>query len=215
MPDKKRLTKLPTIRRMPMYLRMLGKVRKDGMEHVSSNFLAEALDLEAIVVRKDLAVAGILGKPRVGFEVQTAIEAIERFMNFNSPTDAVLVGAGHLGCALLGYTGFVNLGLNIVAAFDSDSGKSGTIHDKPVYPLTEFTQRCKDMKIQIGILCVPGRFAQEVTDMMVQAGIKGIWNFTPRKLNVPQGVVVQREDLAEGLAELSVKLSRMAQLAEE
>lgn len=215
MPEKKRLTKLPTIRRMPMYLRMLGKARKDGMAHVSSNYLAQALDLEAIVVRKDLAVAGILGKPRVGFEVKTAIGAIERFMNFNVSTDAVLVGAGHLGQALLGYTGFVDLGLNIVAAFDSDPAKTGMVHDKPIYPLSEFGQRCKEMNIQIGILCVPGRFAQDITDMMVAAGLKGIWNFTPRKLNVPNGVVVQREDLAEGLAELSVKLSRMAQAAEE
>ena len=210
MSEKKRLTKLPTIRRMPMYLRMLTKVQKDGMLHVSSNYLAEALDLEAIVVRKDLAVAGILGKPRVGFEVAAAMSAIEKFMNFNSPTDAVLVGAGHLGQALLGYTGFVNLGLNIVAAFDSDPEKCGQVHDKPIYPLSEFSERCKDMNIQIGILCVPGRFAQEVTDQMVAAGLKGIWNFTPRKLNVPDEVVVQREDLAEGLAELSVKLSRMS-----
>ncbi len=211
MSEKKRLTKLPTIRRMPMYLRMLTKVQKDGMEHVSSNYLAEALDLEAIVVRKDLAVAGILGKPRVGFEVKAAMTAIEQFMNFNSPTDAVLVGAGHLGQALLGYTGFINLGLNIVAAFDSDADKIGTVHDKPIYPLSEFSDRCKNMNIQIGILCVPGRFAQDVTDQMVAAGLKGIWNFTPRKLNVPNGVVVQREDLAEGLAELSVKLSRMSE----
>lgn len=210
MSEKKRLTKLPTIRRMPMYLRMLTKVQKDGMLHVSSNYLAEALDLEAIVVRKDLAVAGILGKPRVGFEVTAAIAAIEKFMNFNSPSDAVLVGAGHLGQALLGYTGFVKLGLNIVAAFDSDPGKCGQVHDKPIYPLSEFSERCKDMNIHIGILCVPGRFAQEVTDLMVAAGLKGIWNFTPRKLNVPDEVVVQREDLAEGLAELSVKLSRMS-----
>ena len=209
MSEKKRLTKLPTIRRMPMYLRMLSKVQKDGMEHVSSNHLAEALDLEAIVVRKDLAVAGILGKPRVGFEVKAAMTAIEKFMNFNVSSDAVLVGAGHLGQALLGYTGFINLGLNIVAAFDSDDAKVGMVHDKHIYPLSEFSERCKDMNIQIGILCVPGRFAQEVTDQMVSAGLKGIWNFTPRKLNVPDGVVVQREDLAEGLAELSVKLSRM------
>lgn len=209
MSEKKRLTKLPTIRRMPMYLRMLAKVQKDGMEHVSSNHLAEALDLEAIVVRKDLAVAGILGKPRVGFEVKATMTAIERFMNFNSPSDAVLVGAGHLGQALLGYSGFVELGLNIIAAFDNDLQKVSTVHEKPIYPLSEFPDRCKNMNIQIGILCVPGRFAQEVTDLMVASGIKGIWNFTPRKLNVPDGVVVQREDLAEGLAELSVKLSRM------
>ena len=212
MPEKKRLTKLPTIRRMPMYLRMLNKVLSEGMEHVSSNRLADELDLEAIVVRKDLAVAGILGKPRVGFEVKLAIEAIEQFMNFNSPTDAVLVGTGHLGQALLGYSGFVKFGLNIVAAFDSNPDVIGTtLYDKPVYPMSEFTQRCEVNNIQIGILCVPGKFAQEVADMMVSAGLKGIWNFTPRKLNVPPEVVVQREDLAEGLAELSVKLSRMAQ----
>ncbi len=212
MPEKKRLTKLPTIRRMPMYLRMLNKVLSDGMQHVSSNYLAEELDLEAIVVRKDLAVVGILGKPRVGFEVKPAIEAIEQFMNFNSPTDAVLVGAGHLGQALLGYSGFVKFGLNIVAAFDSNPDVIGTtLYDKPVYPMSEFTQRCEVNNIQIGILSVPGKYAQEVADMMVSAGLKGIWNFTPRKLNVPPEVVVQREDLAEGLAELSVKLSRMGQ----
>ena len=212
MPEKKRLTKLPTIRRMPMYLRMLNKVMKEGMEHVSSNRLAEELDLEAIVVRKDLAVAGILGKPRVGFEVKPAIEAIEQFMNFNSPTDAVLVGAGHLGQALLGYPGFVKFGLNIVAAFDSNPDRIGTVlYDKPVYPMSEFSQRCEVNNIHIGILCVPGKYAQEVADMMVSAGLKGIWNFTPRKLNLPPEVVVQREDLAEGLAELSIKLSRMEQ----
>jgi len=201
---------LSTIRRMPLYLRTLYTLAGSGQKTVSSSTLAGMLDLDSIVVRKDLAVTGIIGKPRIGFDLHGLIRAIEDVIHLQSFSDAFLIGAGNLGTALLGYYGFEQHGLNIVAAFDVDSEKVGmTIHGKKVFPLERMYELGHRMHILLGILCVPGFVAQDVAELMVDAGIRGIWNFTPAKLKVPDNVIVQREDLSAGLAVLAVKLERM------
>lgn len=201
---------LPTIRRFPMYLRLLHQLADSGNSTVSSSAIARELDLEAIVVRKDLAVTGIVGKPRIGFNLQQLIEAIEQIINLHNHSEAFLVGAGNLGTALMGYKGFTKYGLNIVAGFDVDPERIGTtIHGKQVFSLDRMVDLGRRLHIHLGILCVADSAAQEVVDLMIKAGIRGIWNFTPVKLKVPEGVVVQREDLSAGLAVLSVQLGRL------
>jgi redox-sensing transcriptional repressor len=193
-----------------MYLRALYTLAASGQTTVSSSVIADMLDLDSIVVRKDLAVTGIIGKPRIGFDIQGLIKAIESVIHLQSYSDAFLVGAGNLGIALLGFHGFEQHGLNIVAAFDVDPQKIGTtIHGKKVFPLKRMHELGHRMHISLGILCVPEATAQHVAEMMVAAGIRGIWNFTPVKLKMPENVIVQREDLSAGLAVLSVKLERM------
>ncbi|MFW6061269.1 MAG: redox-sensing transcriptional repressor Rex [Planctomycetota bacterium] len=198
---------LPTIRRMPAYLHLLRRLGREGLQSVSGTQIARELRLEPIQVRKDLAHTGIAGKPGVGFVVDDLIDAIEAFLNWDNTTDAFLVGAGNLGTALMGYEGFARHGLNIVAAFDRDEQKIGTeLHGKGVMDLDKLPNLAERMHVRMGILTVPPEAAQEAADLLVLAGIEGIWNFTPVTLNVPESVVVQNEDLSSGLAVLSVLL---------
>lgn len=206
-PDKK--PSLAAIKRMPMYLRVL-KQMGETTEFASATKVADELNLEPIVVRKDLELAGIQGRPGVGYPIRDLIGGIETLLGWNNVSDAVLVGAGSLGTALLGYHGFENYGLNVVCAFDADARKAGTdIHEKKVMKLEAMPGLVKRLHIQIGILTVPKEAAQAIADQMVAAGIKAIWNFAPVRLNVPDTVQVQNEDLAEGLAALFVKLTNL------
>jgi len=215
MSEKKRSLGLPTIRRIPMYYRLLLKLYEEGHSVVSSSFLAEALGLESIVVRKDLANIGIAGKPKIGFDTRESIQTIDTLMNSRDSNEAFLIGVGRLGEALLCYKGFEQLGLHIIAGFDIDPEKIGNrIQGKEVFDVKELPRLAQRMNIQIGVLCVAEEAAQHAADILVEAGIKGIWNFTPSKLNVPSHVVVQREDLAEGLAVLTVKLNQQKQALE-
>ncbi|MBN2641083.1 MAG: redox-sensing transcriptional repressor Rex [Victivallales bacterium] len=205
---KKKVQKLPSIKRLPAYLQELKAFRKEGMQVVSTTQLAKRLQLEAIVVRKDLEITGASGSPGVGYGLEQLINDIETYLGWNNTSDIFLVGAGSLGTALLGYKGFLEYGLNIVAAFDADPAKvGGMIHDKKVLAMSSFTNLVQRMKIHMAILCVPGEHAQECADMMVRAGIKAIWNFTNEPLTLPENVVVQRVNLAGQLAVLSVKLA--------
>ena len=205
----KRILSYPSIRRMPSYLRILKDLVATDQKTVSATLLAKALGFEPIVVRKDFDPLPVTGKSGVGYDVHELIKAIEDHLGWNNITDAFLVGTGNLGSALLGYRGFEQYGVKIVLAFDVDPAKTHqTINDVHVLPIDEFSAMAERMKVQIGILAVPAEFAQAIADKMIQAGICGIWNFAPVKLTVPENVVVQNEDLAEGLAVLSVKLDR-------
>jgi redox-sensing transcriptional repressor len=207
--EDKKVVKLPTIRRMPSYLHLLKELHSKGLEYVSGTFLGQELNYEPIQVRKDLATTGVVGKSGVGFHIPELIQGIENFLNWDNTTDAVLVGTGSLGTALLGYVGFQKYGLNIVAAFDANPEKIGrTVHGKEVLPLDKLPMIVNRLHIHIGILTVPASVAQRVTNLLVESGIKGIWNFTPTKIQVPEDVTVQNEDLSSGLAVLSVKMAR-------
>jgi len=163
-----------------------------------------------VIVRKDLAVTGIAGLARRGFNVKDLIAAIEKFLGWDNQTKAILVGVGNLGSALLGYRGFDLFGLRIVGAFDADPQKVGQwSQGRKLQPLKQLNAFVKRQNIHLGILTVPVESAQAAADLMVQAGILGIWNFTPVKLAVPDEVVTQKEDLAQGLAVLSHRLQHL------
>lgn len=207
--EKQKVGNLATVRRLPSYLHLLRQLKDNGREIVSSNHIAETLKLEAIQVRKDLAITGIVGKPKIGYYIPNLIQAIEEFLGWDNKTDAFIVGAGNLGSALLGYQGFVRHGLNIIAAFDADESKVGMqIHDKDVLPLKKLPDLVSRMHISMGIIAVPAEAAQSVAELMVTSGITAIWNFAPTHLDVPKNIIVQNEDLASGLAVLSVKAAR-------
>jgi redox-sensing transcriptional repressor len=195
---------LPTIRRYPIYLREIKSMIARGELHVSSAVLAETLGFDPVLTRKDLAMAGVPGKPRRGYPAKDLRDAINRALGWDTATDAVLVGVGSLGQALLGHNGFKDHNLNISSAFDADPGKIGlSFHGVKVRPMEDLPQLVHRLKLQIGILTVPNAAAQDCTDALVKAGIRGIWNFTAVQLNVPAGVIVQNEDLAQSLAVLS------------
>ena len=161
-----------------------------------------------IQVRKDLASISAGGKPKVGYLVGDLIDRLEESLGYRVRKAAVLFGAGKLGQALLGYSGFRDYGFEIVAAFDTDERLVGKKRQgKPVLSLKEFPNYCREAKIKIGIITVPQDQAQSVCDLMVQNGIRAIWNFSPTYLNAPQDVLVRYENMALSLAYLSGRLT--------
>ena len=159
--DKQSGIPLPTIRRLPLYASIILAARNKKLEHISSSYIAQELGLESIQVRKDLSGIGITGQAKKGFPVEELIEAIEKCLGWNNRTDAMIVGAGHLGAALAGYKGFKEHGLNIVALFDTDAEKIGTfIHGKEIFDIKRFSYLIKRFHILIGILTVPSEAAQ-------------------------------------------------------
>ena len=198
---------IQTIRRLPQYLRIFYNLHAYGRELVSSTALAEETQLLPIVIKKDLQAVGAPSKLRAGFKVAGTIAVIEKFLGWNNLNKAFLVGVGHLGAALLGFDGFKNHGLEIVAAFDTHPEKVGSeIHGVQVYHTAQLASVIEKQNLKIAILTVPAAAAQGITDTLVAAGIKAIWNFAPVNLTVPEGVIVQKEDISSGLAELCAKL---------
>lgn len=197
---------LTTLRRLPTYLRYFRDKSSSGVSYLSSVAIAKDMDLSPMVVKKDLAVAILTeGKPKVGYHLESLINDIETFLGYTNKKDAVIVGVGQLGRALMSYEGFANYGLNIVVGFDTDE----TIHDvagKKVLMMDKFTNLVSRMNIHIGIITVNKEKAQQIAEMMVEAGIKAIWNWAPIQLRLPDDIVIKQEDLAASLAELSVKL---------
>ena len=200
----------PTIKRYPAYLQVLKELKASGLVTVSARDIAERLGLNQVQVRKDLGYSQIMGRPKVGYDIDGLTEALHLLLGWQNPKEAFLIGAGALGSALLGYKGFQEYGLDIVAAFDSDRSKHGDrIHGKSVFPMERLAELTDRMGVLIGVLTVPESGAQECADRLIEAGIRGIWNFSPIKIQVPDSVVVQREELSAGLAVLSVRLSEM------
>jgi redox-sensing transcriptional repressor len=152
----------------------------------------------------------VITSSRRGFPIAELIAAIEQFLGWDNQTKAVLVGVGNLGTALLGYQGLETLGLRIAGAFDRDPTKIGKwIQGRKVQPISQLAVFVRRSGIRLGVLTVPAAVAQETADLMIRAGIRGIWNLSPARLEVPAGVVTQKEDLAEGLAVLSHKLQHL------
>jgi redox-sensing transcriptional repressor len=158
-------------------------------------------------VRKDLESVGVAGRPRIGYVLPDLMGGLEKFLGWNNVNDAFLVGAGSMGSALLGYRKFEECGLKIAAAFDLDPSKVGSkIHGKHVLTLQKLPDLAQRMHILIGIITVPAPEAQAVADLMVEGGIRAIWNFAPIRLRTPDHVIVHNEDLYCSLAALSQKL---------
>lgn len=197
----------PTLKRLPLYHRFLKEWETAGRVTVSCTDIGQNLALDPTQVRKDLESVGIAGRPRIGYVLANLTGELERFLGWNNVNEAFLVGAGSMGSALLGYRKFEQCGLKIVAAFDLDPSKIGTpIHGKHVLSLEKLPNLARRMGIRIGIITVPATEAQAVANLMVEGGIRAIWNFAPVRLQVPAPVIVHNEDLYCSLAALSQKL---------
>ncbi len=145
------------------------------------------------------------GRPKIGYLRESLIEDISQFLGYDNTTDAILVGAGKLGQALLGYSGFAAYGLNILAAFDANPVEN-TTEVRAIYPMEQLESYCRTNKVLMGIITVPGQYAQEVCDRLIACGIKAVWNFAPTHLDVPAEILVQNENMATSLAVLSMHL---------
>ena len=203
--EQKKISK-SVLKRLPGYLGYLKNMPENAPTHISATALANALGMGEVQVRKDLAMVSDGGRPKIGYLREALIDDIEQFLGYDNTTDAVLIGAGKLGQALLDYKGFQEFGLNILAAFDVSPKMDITEGGKPVYPVDQLESYCRKNKILMGIITVPGSHAQEVADRLVSYGIKAIWNFAPTRLEVPSQILVQYENMATSLAVLSMHL---------
>lgn len=205
-----------TLKRLPNYLSYLKGLPADDTAYISATALAAALDMGEVQVRKDLASVSNGGRPKVGYHRMSLVQDIESFLGYSNTNDAVLVGAGKLGRALLSYSGFAEYGLNILAAFDSNDALIGTSKSgKPIMHMSRLEEFCKLNKVRIGVITVPAEYAQEVCDRLITSGIQAIWNFAPRHLDVPSGILVQSENMAASLAVLSKHLSEQVKKGKE
>jgi len=192
------------LQRLPTYVTYLKSLPADAPEHISATSIAAALGLGEVQVRKDLASATTGGRPKVGYVVKDLIKELDQFLGFNSLSEAVLVGCGKMGRAVLDYRGFSCYGLKIVAGFDTDPALVGTSSfGKKILPMQKLKSTCTRNNIRLAVIAVPENQAQAVCDELVACGIQGIMNIAPVHLNVPAGVIVRYENLAIELALLA------------
>lgn len=202
----------PTLRRLPIYYHYLKSVLANGREAISCTHIGNDLNLDPPQIRKDLAYTGIRGLPKVGYQIEALLNSLETFFGWNRIDEAFLAGVGNIGKALLKYEGFQRYGFKIVAAFDNDPAMIGqSFCDVKVLHIDKLPNLCSRMKIRIGVIATPDSVAQRVADQMIEGGIKGIWNFAPASIKAPEGIIVQNENLAAGLAVLSKKLQLLMQ----
>ena len=199
--DKKEISKA-VLKRLPGYLSYLKGL---DAQYISATAIASALNMGEVQVRKDLAAVSDRGRPKVGYERIYLMEDISSFLGYDNTTDAILIGAGKLGQALLGYRGFDAYGLNILAAFDIAPAVTEA-EGKAVLPMEKLEEFCKSHRVLMGIITVPDTAAQQVCDRLIDCGIKAIWNFAPSHLEVPRNILVQNENMATSLAVLSMHL---------
>lgn len=198
----------PALRRLPWYLAYVSLLRERGVEYVSSTQISRELKVDASQIAKDLSFLDIKGKTRIGYEVKLLEHKLEEFLGFRRQHRAVIVGAGSLGGALMQDSGLNRYGMEIVAGFDVDPALVGKEkHGLPVYHVDDLVEMVEELNAGIGIVTVPVEHAQETADLLIEAGVKAIWNFTPYRICVPEGVVISNTSI---YAHLAVMYNRMA-----
>jgi len=204
----------PAVKRLSLYLRQLESFKRKDRRTISSKQLGESLNLTDAQVRKDLAYFGQFGHPGIGYRVDDLIGQLRKILGTDKTWNVLLVGAGNLGRALVAYRGFDAKGFRLAAVFDRDPSKIGTkLGDFTIHALDELQKIVTEMSIRLGIIAVPADVAQEVADLLVSAGVRGLLNFAPVSIQVPPEVAINAVDLAVQLEQLSfqVNVSPMGQ----
>lgn len=191
----------PTLRRLPWYLTYAKIVLRNGGTYLSSTQIAHQIGIDSSKVVKDFSYVNISGKTRVGYNVEQLVSVLETLLGFKSIHKAIMFGVGSLGTSLLLDNGLHQFGFNIVGAFDVNPELIGKkINGIMIHHVDEFFLSQEHCCIEIGMLTVPPEKAQEVANLMVDGGIKAIWNFTPYRIRVPEHVVVQNTSIYAHLA---------------
>lgn len=197
-----------TLGRLPQYLQYLKSLPLAYGHTISATAIARNLSLGEVQVRKDLALVSGAGKPKVGYETTQLITDLEHWLGYDRLTNAVLIGAGKLGRALLDYDGFEEFGIRIVAGFDCNENVFQTDQSgKNIFPIGELGAYCTKHQVKLGVITVGLGSAQDVCDKLVESGITAIWNFAPCALKVPSGIHLKQENLALSLAYLNYQIS--------
>lgn len=183
------------VSRLPLYLRSLERMSQEGRKVTSSQELGERLGISAAQIRKDLSQFGEFGKQGTGYQIKYLIEQLSTILHVNRVWDMAVVGAGDLGRAIAGYQGFANRGFRVAMIFDNDPAKVGTrIGEYVIQDEEKLVDEIQNTGIQVAMITVPAESAQQVADLLVEAGIKAILNYAPINLSVPDGVYVQYID---------------------
>ena len=202
----------PTLRRLPWYLAYLSTLRNMAVEYISTTGIAKALNVVPSQIAKDLSFLGIRGKTRIGYRVDELEVTLRDFLGFDRRHNAIMVGAGSLGAALIADSGLQRYGLNIVAGIDINPEITGTkISGVDIFPPSDLPRLVSEMDARIGILAVPVESAQDAADRLAAAGVKAIWNFTPSRIRVQEGVVIANTSIYSHLAVMYNRLSLLDQ----
>lgn len=200
----------PTLRRLPWYLAFVKLMKGKGELFISSTQIAKEINVDASQVAKDLSYVNIAGRTRVGYDINDLVAVLEDFLGFTATHKAFLFGVGSLGASLLHDSGLSQYGLEIVAGFDVRPELEGlVINGIPVFNMKDFPAIQKKYGATIAVITVPVDKAQEVTDFIVEGGIKALWNFTPFRIRVPEHIVVQNTSM---YAHLAVMFNRLNSL---
>lgn len=200
----------PALRRLPWYLAYVSMLRDKGVEFVSSTNISRELNVDSSQIAKDLSFLNIKGKTRIGYNVEQLERELKAFLGFSRGHNAVICGVGSLGAALMQDNGLQRYGLNVVAGFDVDPALVGrNIGGTNVYDIEELDTRCRRLKAEIGIITVPVDHAQEMADMLISAGVKALWNFTPVRIRTAEGIVIANTSIYAHLAVMYNRLDNL------
>lgn len=207
--EKKKNVSMAVIKRMPKYYRYLGELVKNDVDRISSKELGEKIGFTASQIRQDLNNFGDFGQQGYGYNVKELHNQIGTILGVGKEYNAVLIGAGNIGQAIANYSRFTDIGLGITAIFDANPKLVGMrIRDVEIKDIDELKEYLEENNIDMGILCVPRINAQKVCDVLVNGGIKGIWNFAPIDLHVPETVKVENVHLSESLLTLVYQMNK-------
>ena len=207
--EKKKNVSMAVIKRMPKYYRYLGELVKNDVDRISSKELGEKIGFTASQIRQDLNNFGDFGQQGYGYNVKELHNQIGAILGVGKEYNAVLIGAGNIGQAIANYSRFTDIGLGITAIFDANPKLVGMrIRDVEIKDIDELKEYLDENHIDMGILCVPRINAQKVCDILVNGGVKGIWNFAPIDLHVPETVKVENVHLSESLLTLIYQMNK-------
>lgn len=196
------------MKRLSMYLTHLKLRPTNGPANVTAEQLGKSVGLAAAQINADISQVGTENHPKIGYITEYLISDIEKALGYDNVDRAILVGVGHLGQALLSYQGFNHYGLDIVAAFDTNPELIGTeINGKKIFDAKQMKEICQDLGVRIGIITAPAKCAQSIAEEMVECNMLAIWNFAPTFLQVPEGILVENENIADSLVVLSRRLA--------
>ena len=209
-PNPREFIPEPVLRRLPWYLASVSMLRDKNEKHVSSTNISRELNVDASQIAKDLSFLSIKGKTRIGYDVASLERELRDFLGFRRSHNAVIYGVGSLGAALMQDSGLSRYGLNVVAGFDINPELIGTSQGGvPVYSVDELDTRCRRLHAEIGIITVPVDHAQDAADMLISAGVKGLWNFTPVRIRVADGIVIANTSIYAHLAVMYNRLDNL------
>lgn len=202
--ERKKNISMAVIKRLPKYHRYLRELLKNDVDRISSKELGEKIGFTASQIRQDLNCFGDFGQQGYGYNVKELLNEISGILGLSKEYKMIIIGAGNIGQAIANYTNFEKLAFNLAGIFDVNPKLIGLkIRDVEVKDIDELVGLLKSTPIDIGVICVSKNNAQTVADIMVANGVKGIWNFAPVDLQVPEQIIVENVHLSESLLTLS------------